>query len=438
MASKPDHKKRTKQKKVVRRRSGGVDGGVAVKPSKRTYNDPSVPLAERVASVRRRIARRQNGRGDALHVLYQVLAGLLLLSDRQCGSHTDATSCATDGSVCHWLPSKAKRGWFGRRKREEQPPPGMCIGRVFHQLGMRTNPPSAEDIARIGKRHEALKAAGSRRPLLPEETEQLYVLDALQTEFQDLTKTMEDETAALRTVDDEIQYLVSELKECRRDSVRCPAAERTRLTKRLEKLWDERKRRSMTWMDVLKSQAVPVVSCLLRLASMTTATGGIVSVLGGASGFVGSLSAAQEKTTELLTEAGKWKDLMTALSAVGVAAGGALTLITAGPGVAAGAIAAGAAFVGVKLMSDSPTTAAVHNVPTHKASVRRSSSCCWPTGHRAPLRPMPLPVYATRVVDETDTQRDVCFFDVADLRRYYPEALQPNSGVDYVRLLATV
>jgi hypothetical protein len=40
--------------------------------------------------------------------------------------------------------------------------------------------------------------------LRPEEAEHLYVLDALQKEFQNLTMTVEHETAALRSVDEEL------------------------------------------------------------------------------------------------------------------------------------------------------------------------------------------------------------------------------------------
>jgi hypothetical protein len=70
------------------------------------YDDPAVPLPKRIAAVRQKIARIADGDDNdpaaPLHVLHQVLAGLLLLGDRACGAHTDETGCTADVAAdCH-------------------------------------------------------------------------------------------------------------------------------------------------------------------------------------------------------------------------------------------------------------------------------------------------------------------------------------------------
>jgi hypothetical protein len=252
---------------------------------------------------------------------------------------------------------------LGRRPSSEDERPGMCVGRIFHELGLQKNPPSPRDIQRIGERHEALKATASLRPLLPEETEHLYVLDALQKEFQLLATIMDRETAALRAVDEELRFLTTELEHCHQNPTQCPAAERTRITKRLETLWDERRKRSLSWTDILKLQAIPVVTCLLKVVSITATSGGLTAVIGSTTGLVAAIAMVQRNTTELVAEAGKWKPLLTGLGAVGVAVGGAAAFTLASPLAIAGAVGSAALFVGANVWSavsasDGPVTAA--------------------------------------------------------------------------------
>jgi hypothetical protein len=257
-------------------------------------------------------------------------------------------------------------------------------------LGLGRNPPSPGDIARIGKRHEALKRNATHRALRPEEAEHLYVLDALQKEFQNLTMTVEHETAALRSVDEKIRYFTAERESCRRESSkgRCTGAGRARLAKRLESLWEERRKRSLSWTDILKLQA------------------GLATVLGGTTGLVEAIAVADDSTTALVAETGKWRPLLAGLAAVGVYVGGAASFATT-PLTALGGIGSAALFAGMSLWSGAAsgtnavglvTAAAAQNTPHAPPTLPTSDH--WPTGHTVPLHPRPLAVYAARTVDD--------------------------------------